>query len=429
MATKKQQRQKAKQQAEVLQAEALAARLMSGSDAPLTPQTVAAVAPATRAQSFTNVPNTVAAQQKALAEEAAAVALISGADVPTGDGAGQFITTAIEGAGAAAGSGEQPKPGTIVTKKPIPVQEEVDPLDAIYELALKKLEQYNLRGIADSLKRARKAYPELELADLLFLVEEDDRYNAPFKERFKANDLRIKQGLPKLKASEYLKLEQDYARLFTTYNLPAFKNQQQYDKLIAGDVDLADATSRVVMAYDRVISDTTTRNAFRQFYSSITDADIASALLDPEQQIPALERKVVAAEIGGQALRQGLGTSLGEVKTMLDEQGRQVTGYSNVQRGSLGAEALAGEGVTEAAAAAGYERIAEQLPAAEKLSAIYGGRAAQVSQRELEQAEILGLASAKRKQQQLAGMEEATFSGEAGPMRTSLGRRGRQGAF
>ena len=183
------------------------------------------------------------------------------------------------------------------------------------------------------------------------------------------------------------------------------------------------------MAYDRVMTDTSTRNAFRQFYGSLTDADIVSALLDPTQQIPALEKKIVAAEIGGQALRQGLGASLGQTEAMMTPEGRQVTGYSNVRRGTIGADVLAGQGITEAAAASGYERIAEQLPTAEKLSAIYGGRAEQVSQRELEQAEILGLESAKRKQRQLAEMEEATFSGQAGTMRTSLGRRGRQGSF
>lgn len=428
MATKK-QRKKAQQQAEVMAAESLAARLMSGSDAPLTPETVAAVAPATRAQSFSNVPNTIAAQQRALASEATAAELISGSDVPTGAGAGAFITGAIEDAAKAAGTGTQPKPGTRAVTPPPRGEGEVDPLDAIFDLAMKKLAQYNLEKIGDSLKRARAAYPELELNDLLFLVEEDERYNDPFKERFKANELRIKQGLPKLKASEYLKLEQDYARLFTTYNLPAFKNQSQYDKLIAGDVDLADATDRVVMAYDRVLTDTSTRNAFRQFYSSVTDSDIVSALLDPEQQVPALERKVIAAEIGGQALRQGLSTSLGATQDFTAPGQRPVSGYTNVQRGSLGAEALAAEGVTEAAAAADYAVIAEQLPAAEKLSSIYGGRAEQVGQRELEQAELLGLESAKRKRRQLIGLEEAQFAGQSGTMRTSLGRRGKQGGF
>ena len=430
MATKKEQRERAQRQAERLQAEALATQLMSGSSAPLTPQTVAAVAPATKSQTV-DVPNRLQTQMSTKAAEAETVRLISGAEVPTGPAASEFITTAITAAFSGAGTGNTPAfvPAASTVVTPTVTATNPPAEDAILTIAKQRLSEYGLDGIADSLQKARNAYPELELSDLLFLVENDERYNTPFKTRFKANELRLKQGLPRLKASEYLKLEQDFARLFTTYNLPMFKNQQQYDKLIAGDVDIADATDRVVMAYDRVISDNTTRNAFRQFYGSLTDADIASALLDPEQQIPALERKVVAAEIGGQSLRQGLGASLRPVEAMMTDQGRQVTGYSNVQRGSLGAEALAGEGVTEAAAASGYQRIAEQLPAAEKLSAIYGGRAEQVSQRELEQAEILGLESAKRKQRQLAGMEEATFSGQAGTMRTSLGRRGRQGAF
>ena len=433
MATKK-QRERAQRQAERLQAEALAAQLMSGSEAPLTPQTVAAVAPATRSQTV-NVPNVLQTEMASKAAETEAARLISGAELPSGPAAAEAITTGIAKAAEAAGSGTAPVTLTPATPAQTP-QVQTPPVeppppaeDAILTIAKQKLAEYGLEGIADSLKRARNEYPELEVNDLIFLVENDDRYNTPYKTRFKANELRFKQGLPRLKASDYLKLEQDYARLFTTYNLPMFRNQQQYDKLIAGDVDIADATDRVVMAYDRVISDNTTRNAFRQFYGSLTDADIASALLDPEQQIPALERKVVAAEIGGQALRQGLGAQLRPVEAMVTDQGQQVSGYSNVQRGSLGAEALAGEGVTEAAAAAGYERVAEQLPTAEKLSSIYGGRAEQVSQRELEQAEILGLESAKRKQRRLAGMEEATFSGEAGTMRTSLGRRGRQGAF
>lgn len=333
--------------------------------------------------------------------------LVNNQWVPTPTGGGEFVTT----------------PGGGLTPKP----KETD--DVVAKIAMQKLAEYGLTGIADSIKKAREAYPELEVTDLLFLVENDDRYNKPFKDRFKANELRFKQGLPKLSAKDYLAMEQGYKKIFTTYNLPMFNNQNQYDKLIAGDVDTDDVADRVVMAYDRVMTDTSTRNAFRQFYGTLTDADIASALLDPTQQIPALEKKVMAAEIGGQSLRQGLATSQKELQAMVTPEGRQVTGYANVQRGTLGAEALAAEGVTESTAASGYERIAEQLPTAEKLSSIYAGRTAQVGQKELEQAEILGLESAKRKQRQLAATEEATFAGQAGTMRTSLGRRGKQGAF
>lgn len=377
-------------------------------------------------------PTPLQRQMGARAAEAAAVNLISGGEIPATADPTTFIEetiTAARTAGVTGAATFQVRPVVTTATTTAPGPKEPAPEDVILNIAIQKLSQYNLRGVADSLKKAREAYPELELTDLLFLVENDDRYNAPFKERFKANELRLKQGLPKISAADYLALEQGYRKIFTTYNLPMFSNQNQYDKFIAGDIDVADLSDRVVMAYDRVVTDTSTRNAFRQFYGTLTDADIVSALLDPEQQIPALERKVVAAEVGGQALRQGLATGLTSMEAMVTPEGRQVTGYTNVKRGTLGADVLAGEGVTEQTAAAGYERVAEQLPTAEKLSAIYGGRAEQVGQRELEQAELLGLESAKRKRRQLVGMEEAQFSGQAGTMRTSLGRRGRSGTF
>lgn len=318
---------------------------------------------------------------------------------------------------------------TVAQAQPSKKESEPAPEDAIFRIAVAKLSQYGLSGVADALRKARNDYPELDVDDLLFLVENDDKYNKPFKDRFKANAARELKGLPKLSAAAYLEMEQGYKKLFSTYNLPMFSNQGQFDKLIAGDVDIDDATDRVVKAYDRVLTDTSTRNAFRQFYGTLTDSDIVSALLDPEQQMPALEKKVVAAEIGGQALRQGLATGLKPVEAMVTPEGRQVSGYSNVQRGSLGAQALAGEGVDEAAAAAGYEEIASRLPEAEKLSSIYAKRAEQYGQKEAEQESLLKMASAQRKREKLTAIERATFSGEAGTMRTSLGRRGRGGAF
>lgn len=298
----------------------------------------------------------------------------------------------------------------------------VEPEAAGFAIVRSRLSEYGLEGLESALKKIRNDYPELPSDDIMFLLENDERYNAPFKKRFKANDARAAKGLPRLSAAEYLNMEKGYKKLFTTYNLPMFANQGQYEKMIESDIDIDDATDRVVKAYDRVISDVPTRNAFRQFYGTVTDSDIVSALLDPTQQIPALEKKVMAAEIGGQALRQGLTASLTAGEPVK-------TAYTNVQRGTLGAQELAAQGVTEEQAARDYEIIAEQLPTAEKLSSIYANRAEQVSQRELEQAEILGLESAKRKQRRLAGMERATFGGESGVSQTSLGRRGTAGAF
>jgi hypothetical protein len=293
-----------------------------------------------------------------------------------------------------------------------------------YAIALKMLAQYNLKGIVGALEKVRLDYPELAIDDILFLAENDERYNAPFLERFKANQIRESKGLPKLSAADYLGMEMGYQKLFTKYGLPMLKTQSQYDKLVANDIDTADATDRVVLAYDRVLTDTAKRQAFGQFYGSITDSEIVAALLSPEEQIPALERKVVAAEIGGAALRQGLSTSLVEAVPEVTADGRQITGFTNVTRSTMGADTLAGEGVTEAQARAGYARIAGYLPEAEKLSAIYGKTTEQFGRREAEQAELLGLESAKRKARKVAELEEATFSGESGTARTSLKRSG-----
>lgn len=349
--------------------------------------------------------------------------------VPRGEGAAASKTYPSGGPISSAANVREDRVPVTQAPKTTATTSEPAPEDAIFRIAVAKLSQYGLSGVADALRKARNDYPELDVDDLLFLVENDDKYNKPFKDRFKANTARELKGLPKLSAAAYLEMEQGYKKLFSTYNLPMFSNQGQFDKLIAGDVDIDDATDRVVKAYDRVLTDTSTRNAFRQFYGTLTDSDIVSALLDPEQQMPALEKKIVAAEIGGQALRQGLATGLKPVEAMVTPEGRQVSGYTNVQRGSLGAQALAGEGVDEAAAASGYEEIASRLPEAEKLSSIYAKRAEQYGQKEAEQESLLKMASAQRKREKLTAIERATFAGEAGTMRTSLGRRGRGGAF
>jgi hypothetical protein len=102
--------------------------------------------------------------------------------------------------------------------------------------------------------------------------------------------------------------------------------------------------------------------------------------------------------------------------------------YKNVQAGTIGAGTLETAGVSPATSVVKYENIARELPTMEKLSSIYGSTLDQYGQREAEQAELLGLASAKRKKERLVAREEASFQGSSGPMRGSLGAT-RQGQF
>jgi hypothetical protein len=251
-------------------------------------------------------------------------------------------------------------------------------------------------------------YPDSDGEEILNLLRYDQRYNKPYMDRFAGNAERLKNKIPLLDESTYLQQERGYSKMFKAYGLTNLDNTAQYTKLIGSDIDIDEATQRVSMAYDRVLkAEPSTTEAFRRFFPMLGATDLVAAMLDPEQQLPALERKVQSAEIGGAALRQGLQAQLMDTTT-------KSAMYSNVQSGTLGAQALETSGVSAAGASTGYERIAAELPTMEKLSSIYGSTMDQYGQKQAEQSQLLGLASAKRKKEALVAREEAQFQGQSG---------------
>ena len=289
-----------------------------------------------------------------------------------------------------------------------PAKKEVIP-NVAYDTIQKILESYRITGLASVLESIRDEYPEINSTELLTLLQFDSRYNAKFNERFAGNVARQKAGKPVLSPGEYLKLEQAYEKVFNAYKLPVFKTQAYYDSFIVADIDPPEVTERVQLAYDRVLGDIPVKTAFQKFYTALEFSDIVAGMLDPVNQLPALQQKVKAAEIGGAAIRQGLTAS-----ELAATEAQANVGYTNVTRGTLGADVLAREGVTKAEAEAGYKDIAQILPTAEKLSSIYGGTEQQYGRLEAEQERLQGLASAQRKRQRLSELEMAQFTGRSG---------------
>jgi hypothetical protein len=285
-----------------------------------------------------------------------------------------------------------------------------------YDTIAKILQNYRITGLASVLESIRDEYPEASSEDILTLLQFDDRYNAKFNERFAANVDRLKAGKPVLSPADYLKLEQGYMKVFNAYNLPAFNTQSYYDTFIKGDLDIEEVTDRVQLGYDRVLNDQPVQTAFNQFFSALGFSDIVTGMLDTANQLPALERKVKAAEIGGAALRQGLVAS-----ELAATEAQANVGYTNVSRGTLGADVLGRQGLTKAQAEEGYKKIAQVLPTAEKLSSIYGGTEEQYGRLEAEQEQLQGLASAARKRQRLADIETAQFKKQSGLGKGALG--------
>ena len=277
------------------------------------------------------------------------------------------------------------------------------------------LSSYGINKIADMVDKVLADYPESDGDEILNLLRYDQRYNKPYMERFAGNAIRMKNKMPLLDESTYLREERGYSKMFKAYGLTNLDNTAQYTKLIGADVDVDEATKRVSMATDRVLkAEPSTKNAFLKFFPMLSNQDLVAAMLDPEEQLPALERKVQSAEIGGAALRQGLSAELADTTT-------KSAMYSNVQAGTIGAGTLETAGVAPATAVAKYQTIAGELPTMEKLSSIYGSTMEQYGQREAEQAELLGLASAKRKKERLIAREEAQYQGSAGTMKGSFG--------
>jgi hypothetical protein len=270
------------------------------------------------------------------------------------------------------------------------------------------LSSYGIDKIADMVDKVLVDYPESDGEEILNLLRYDQRYNKPYLDRFAGNAARLKNKMPLLSEDVYLQQEMGYSKMFKSYGLTNLDNREQYTRLIAADIDIPEATTRVSMAYDRVLkAEPSTKNAFLRFFPMLSNQDLVAAMLNPEEQLPALERKVQSAEIGGAALRQGLVAELADTSY-------KSAMYSNVQAGTVGAGTIETAGVSPAASVVKYQTIASELPTMEKLSSIYGSTMEQYGQREAEQAELLGLASAKRKKERLVAREEAEFKGESG---------------
>ena len=218
-----------------------------------------------------------------------------------------------------------------------------------------------------------------------------------YQRRFRANQDRIKKGLSVLTPAEYLNMEDAYRQILRSYGLNQFDTDDYVSQFISNDISAAELSNRVVNAVQRVRNaDPAISQTLREFYG-IGQNDLVAYVLDPNQQLPKIERQISAAEIGTAARRQG------------------------IQPGVAVAEQLAAQGVTQAEAQRGYATIADILPTAEKLSGIYGTTLDKYGLEEGEQEVFNTLASAQRKRQRLIGREAAEFSGQSGISRSALG--------
>lgn len=269
--------------------------------------------------------------------------------------------------------------------------------DPSFKILNNLLDTYDIKGVAATFAKIRADYPKISSENAMDLLRYDTRYNAAYLERFSGNKLRADKKLPMLDEKTYLNLEKDYGKVFNSYDLGSYANRNQYATLIGNDVSVTEATSRVSLAYDRVLhTDPGTLAAFKKFYPSLSTGDIVGAMLNPAEGMQALTRKVQSAEIGGAALNAGL----------LADQTRDMQ--------------LSDYGITKEMAQTGYKTISEVLPTASKLSNVYGQTPYTQQTGEQEAFNLAGGTESAMLRKRLTGLEQASFSGSSGTSKGSF---------
>jgi hypothetical protein len=284
--------------------------------------------------------------------------------------------------------------GTKTTTSPTVVTPQ-DPLggnldNPAFSIVAGILKNYDMKGVADAIAKIRKDYPEIASDDILALLKFDTRYNASYLERFAGNAELIRKGLPTLNDEAYLKVEKEYEKIFKAYDVGSLASRQMYAKLIGNSMDAVDVTGRLKVGYDRLKADKNIEAAFRRFYPSLGDGDIVAAMLNPEEMLPALQRKAAAAEIGGSYLAQSLETT------------------------RESAESLAAFGIDKAGAQAGVRYIAQALPRGRFLSQISQETGINYTQQTAEDITFRKNVKAQQEEELLKAKEVGRFSGESG---------------
>ena len=269
-----------------------------------------------------------------------------------------------------------------------------------YALLLAEFNKYGLGTLVTPLQDLIKQ--GLSPSEFSLALQNTDAY----KKRFVANTDRITKGLSALSPAEYIALEDQYQNVMRNYGLPPSYYtkgdqgiQEGFNKLLANDVSATELEDRVMTAQSRVVNaNPEVKQALRQFYPDITEGDMLAYALDPGKALTDIKRKVTAAEIGGAAISQGLGTS------------------------RIDAEYLGRYGVTKDQAQKGYGAIAEFLPTGEKLSQIYQESPYTQAQAEQEIFNLADSAEAAKRRKKLSTLETGSFSGSSGTGAGSLNR-------
>ena len=310
---------------------------------------------------------------------------------------GKVITKSSTG--AILGSANQTPIGTpnpiVVAKKVDEPKEISDATKDAFAMLTDLFNSYGLESLAGEIADyMSKGFTASEA-----LIKLKTNATGAYAKRFAGNFTRVKNGLNAISEAEYINLESSYASTLKAYGLGNMvsvnrdDNYKTFANYIAGDISAVEFKDRVSTVVTRVQNaDPSIKATLKSFYPEISDADLVGYFLNPKENLPKLQEKVTASEIGAAAIGAGAGIT------------------TNVNT----ATSLARYGIDQATAREGYSTIAGILPTASKLGDISNEAGVKYTQAEGEAEVFMGRQDAATKRNRLASMERGSFSGSAG---------------
>lgn len=259
-----------------------------------------------------------------------------------------------------------------------------------YDLLYSEFAQYGLASLVTPLKNlivsgASPAEFTIEL-----------RKAPEYQKRFAANAKRVANGFKAIDEATYLGLEDAYQSILQNYGMPAkyyargeLGVQQYFADAIAKNIDPVTFEERIMEGAKIVNANKFILDAAKELYPNLTDGDFLDYVLNPQNALSDIRRKVTAAEIGGAQLGAGLQMT----PARAEELAKVTTGAQYQQAASTIAEASIRGG---------------------QLASIYGE--SPYTQQTAEQAVLNtpGSAAAIRQTKKLTELERAEFSGQSG---------------
>lgn len=129
-----------------------------------------------------------------------------------------------------------------------------------------------------------------------------------YAKRFPAVAMMRQQGKSVYNEAEMISLERSYSQGLKNAGVPQgfYDSPEDFAKWMANDVSPSEVSERAQMAVDTAKNlPPEVQQAFQDFYG-IGKGDLAAYFLDPKKGKDFLERRYKAAQIGGEALMQGL---------------------------------------------------------------------------------------------------------------------------